>query len=175
MLTFKLPYLPKESMDRTTGAVREIERIYNEFLVVLTTPSDVLLVDAGPSDAATDPGTLLPGILLNMSERLSFLFFMLSDFAHPNKASHSFYLGLTTTDTDASYVKDRVDVTPTTLPDRAESILCWTLMAVAVNTANIEVQRGRPASSWRSRASRATAERRRAPRRRRACSRESRG
>lgn len=63
---------------------------------------------------------------------------MLSDFAHPNKASHSFYLGLATAEERGSVIMTELDVEPATPAGRAEFILRCTLPAVVVNAGSIE-------------------------------------
>lgn len=63
---------------------------------------------------------------------------MLSDFVHPNKASHSFHLGLTNADQHDDILMREVDVAAATPPARAEFILRWTLPAVRANAGSIE-------------------------------------
>jgi hypothetical protein len=265
MLTLELPF-PTSASDPTFRAVREIESLYNDFLIQLPIPERLKIFDLDPTAATAAPESLLFGLVMNISQRMWFLhsssvlkarslieglsvalssenylvwtlvarslvehsavlskyvatlenlgcgeprrtiaqteaindclfrysngtrfhwdallagdvaelqkdfdppekdrslnvltaidhsaksrqvlapnriwYDMLSDFVHPNKASHSFYLGLTgATDRHDDLLMTEVDVAAATPPARAEFILRWTLPAVLVNAGNIE-------------------------------------
>jgi hypothetical protein len=263
-MELRLPYQTSAS-DRSARAIREIQDLYNRFLVRLPTQSKVQLFDTDPVKPLNDPATMMFGIIHNISQRLQFFFSsnvlkarnlieglawaladgnylvwtlvarsllehsavlskylssldslgveaeertllelegindclykymhgtrfhwdallrgewdelqkkfdppteesalnvltaidhsiklrpalsanriwydMLSDFAHPNKASHTLYVGLVNTDERGEMIMTELDVQPKTPVARAEFILRWTLPAVVVNAGSIE-------------------------------------
>ena len=63
---------------------------------------------------------------------------MLSDFAHPNKASHSLHLAFARANNRDEVAVTDVHLSPATPAERAEFIVRWTLPAVLVNAGSIE-------------------------------------